>query len=82
VSADAPRREDGARGSHPDAMHPAEEHRITSAEHWEDAAPGWVRRQRAIRELGAPVSQWMLQAIDPTRDSAYWSSQRASARPA
>jgi len=65
VSADAPRREDGVRGSHPDAMHPAEEHRIASAEHWEDAAPGWVRRQRAIRELGAPVSQWMLQAIDP-----------------
>ncbi len=42
-----------------------EEHRIASAEHWEDAAPGWVRRQRAIRELGAPVSQWMLHAIDP-----------------
>jgi SAM-dependent methyltransferase len=65
VSADAPKREDGAWGSHPDAVHPAEEHRIASAEHWEDAAPGWVRRQRAIRELGAPVSQWMLQAIDP-----------------
>ena len=43
----------------------AEEHRIASAEHWEEAAPGWVRRQRAIRELGAPVSQWMVAAIDP-----------------
>jgi ubiquinone/menaquinone biosynthesis C-methylase UbiE len=46
-------------------VHPAEEHRRVSAEHWEEAAPGWVRRQRAIRELGAPVSQWMVQAIDP-----------------
>ena len=43
----------------------AEEHRRASAEHWEEAAPGWVRRQRAIRELGAPVSLWMVQAIDP-----------------
>jgi SAM-dependent methyltransferase len=43
----------------------AEEHRRASAEHWEEAAPGWVRRQQAIRELGAPVSQWMVQAIDP-----------------
>jgi SAM-dependent methyltransferase len=43
----------------------AEEHRRTSAEHWQEAAPGWVRRQEAIRELGAPVSHWMVQAIDP-----------------
>jgi SAM-dependent methyltransferase len=43
----------------------AAEHRRVSAEHWEEAAPGWVRRQRAIRELGAPVSHWMVQAIDP-----------------
>jgi SAM-dependent methyltransferase len=43
----------------------AEEHRIASAEQWEAAAPGWVRRQRAIRALGAPVSQWMVHAIDP-----------------
>jgi SAM-dependent methyltransferase len=43
----------------------AEEHRHASAERWEEAAPGWVRRQRAIRELGAPVSHWMVQAIDP-----------------
>jgi SAM-dependent methyltransferase len=43
----------------------AEEHRRSSAEHWEEAAPGWIRRQQAIRELGAPVSHWMVQAIDP-----------------
>ncbi|HWX45986.1 MAG TPA: methyltransferase domain-containing protein [Solirubrobacteraceae bacterium] len=43
----------------------ADEHRRTSVEHWEEAAAGWVRRQHAIRELGAPVSHWMVQAIDP-----------------
>jgi SAM-dependent methyltransferase len=43
----------------------ADEQRRRSAEHWEDAAPGWVRRQHAIRELGAPVSMWLVQAIDP-----------------
>ncbi len=43
----------------------AEEQRRTSAEHWEEAAPGWIRRQSAIRELGAPVSHWLVHAIDP-----------------
>jgi SAM-dependent methyltransferase len=43
----------------------AAEHRLASSEHWEEAAPGWIRRQQAIRELGAPVSHWMVQAIDP-----------------
>ena len=66
MSADAPRHEDGARGSRSDAVHPAEAHRIASVEHWEEAASGWVRRQRTIREFGAPVSQWMVHAIDPS----------------
>jgi SAM-dependent methyltransferase len=48
-----------------DSAHPAEEHRRHSAEHWEEAASGWVRRQEAVRELGAPVSHWMVQAIEP-----------------
>ncbi len=43
----------------------ADEHRRASAEHWQEAAPGWVRRQEAIRALGAPVSHWMIHAIDP-----------------
>jgi SAM-dependent methyltransferase len=43
----------------------AEEHRIASAEHWEEAASGWVRRQEAIRKLGEPVSHWMVEAIEP-----------------
>ncbi|MFI5008956.1 MAG: class I SAM-dependent methyltransferase [Solirubrobacterales bacterium] len=36
-----------------------------SAEHWEEAAPGWVRRQEQIRAFGAPVAHWMVQAIEP-----------------
>lgn len=40
-------------------------HRVASAEHWEEAAPGWVRRREAIRELGTPVSHWLVGAIDP-----------------
>jgi SAM-dependent methyltransferase len=43
----------------------AEEHRIASAEHWEEAASGWVRHQEAIRKFGAPVSHWMVEAIEP-----------------
>ncbi len=43
----------------------ANEHRQTSLEGWEDAAPGWVRRQRLMRDFGAPVSRWLLAAIAP-----------------
>jgi SAM-dependent methyltransferase len=38
-------------------------HRASSLAAWEAAAPGWVRRQAAIRSLGAPVSRWMLDAL-------------------
>jgi ubiquinone/menaquinone biosynthesis C-methylase UbiE len=48
-----------------DTVHPAEEYRRASAEHWQEAASGWVRRQQAIRVFGAPISQWMVRAIDP-----------------
>lgn len=41
----------------------ANAHRASSLAGWEEAAPGWVRRQEAIRTLGAPVSRWMLDAI-------------------
>jgi SAM-dependent methyltransferase len=47
------------------AAHPAEEHRLHSAAHWEEAASGWVRRQDAIRAFGAPVAHWMVEAIEP-----------------
>ena len=43
----------------------SDETRLASAEHWEAAAPGWTRRQEEIRAFGAPVSHWMVQAIDP-----------------
>jgi SAM-dependent methyltransferase len=43
----------------------AEEHRRRSLEAWEEAAPGWVRRQREIREFGAPVSHAMIDAVAP-----------------
>jgi SAM-dependent methyltransferase len=43
----------------------AEAHRQASLENWEAAASGWVRRQRMIREFGAPVSHWMIEAIAP-----------------
>jgi ubiquinone/menaquinone biosynthesis C-methylase UbiE len=48
-----------------DGSSAAEEHRRASVERWEEAASGWVRRQDSIRELGAPVSHWMVQAIEP-----------------
>jgi len=41
----------------------ANAYRDSSLAGWEAAAPGWVRRQEAIRALGAPVSRWMLDAI-------------------
>ncbi len=43
----------------------AEAHRRSSLEGWEAAASGWVRRRELVRELGAPVSDWLLDAIDP-----------------
>ena len=43
----------------------ANAHRDASLEAWEEAAPGWVRRQQMMRELAAPVSHWMVDAIAP-----------------
>ncbi len=43
----------------------AEEHRRRGAALWEEAASGWVRRQEAVRELGAPVAQWLVEAVEP-----------------
>jgi ubiquinone/menaquinone biosynthesis C-methylase UbiE len=41
----------------------ANAHRESSLAGWEAAAPGWTRRQEAIRGFGAPVSAWMLDAL-------------------
>jgi SAM-dependent methyltransferase len=43
----------------------AREHRVASLAHWEEAASGWVARQATLRELSAPVSDWMIDAVDP-----------------
>jgi SAM-dependent methyltransferase len=43
----------------------AREHRDASLTHWEEAAAGWVARQAVLRELSAPVSHWMIDAVDP-----------------
>jgi SAM-dependent methyltransferase len=43
----------------------ANAHRQASLENWEESASGWVRRQELVRELAAPVSHWMLDAIAP-----------------
>src|SRR5207302_5544159 len=40
-------------------------HREASLRNWEEAASGWARRQEMLRELGAPVSHWMLDAVSP-----------------
>ena len=43
----------------------AREHRAASLTHWEEAASGWIARQAAMREFSAPVSHWMIDAVDP-----------------
>jgi ubiquinone/menaquinone biosynthesis C-methylase UbiE len=43
----------------------ANAHRDASLQNWEDAASGWVRSQELLREFGAPVSHWMLDAVAP-----------------
>ncbi len=40
-------------------------HREASLRSWEEAASGWARQQAAMREFGAPVSHWMIDAISP-----------------
>lgn len=41
----------------------ANAYRQASLEGWEEAAPGWVRRQELLRQFAAPVSHWMLDAV-------------------
>jgi SAM-dependent methyltransferase len=43
----------------------ANDHRTASLLGWEEAAPGWVRRQKMMRDWAAPVSHWMVDAISP-----------------
>jgi ubiquinone/menaquinone biosynthesis C-methylase UbiE len=41
----------------------ANRYREASRQGWEEAAPGWRQHQELLRELGAPVSSWMLDAL-------------------
>jgi SAM-dependent methyltransferase len=43
----------------------ANAHRDASLQGWEEAAAGWVKSQELLREFGAPVSHWMLEAVAP-----------------
>jgi SAM-dependent methyltransferase len=43
----------------------ANAYRDASLANWEEAAPGWVRREALLREFAAPVSHWMIDAIVP-----------------
>jgi SAM-dependent methyltransferase len=43
----------------------ANAHRDASLQAWEEAAAGWGRSQELLREFGAPVSHWMLEAVAP-----------------
>jgi SAM-dependent methyltransferase len=42
-----------------------DEQRAASLAHWEGAAAGWGRRARDLQRAVAPVSLWMIEAIDP-----------------
>jgi SAM-dependent methyltransferase len=42
-----------------------DEQREASLQAWEAAAPGWARHQRLVRAWAAPVSQWLVEALDP-----------------
>lgn len=43
----------------------ANAHRDASLQGWEEAAAGWVRSQEPMREFGAPVSHWLIDAVAP-----------------
>jgi SAM-dependent methyltransferase len=43
----------------------ANAHRDASLQGWEEAASGWVRSQDLLREFGAPVSHWLIDAVAP-----------------
>lgn len=42
----------------------ANAYRDASLQSWEEAASGWTRRQELLRELGAPVSHWMIDSLE------------------
>jgi SAM-dependent methyltransferase len=43
----------------------AEEHRRASRERWDRTSAGWRRRAELLSRVTAPVSQWLVEAIQP-----------------
>jgi SAM-dependent methyltransferase len=50
-------------GSHPPDPQPPDEQRALMAERWGRAAAGWGRRASRIRDIGMPVSVWMIEHL-------------------
>jgi SAM-dependent methyltransferase len=42
-----------------------DEHRAASLAQWEGSAPGWGARAKELQRATAPVSLWLIEAIDP-----------------
>jgi SAM-dependent methyltransferase len=42
-----------------------EEYKRTSLENWQTMASGWERRRAEIETVTRPVSEWMVEALDP-----------------
>jgi hypothetical protein len=42
-----------------------EEYQRTSLENWQAMASGWERRRADIEKVTHPVSEWLVQALDP-----------------
>ena len=42
-----------------------DEYRRTALESWQAMASGWERRREEIEKVTLPVSEWMVQALDP-----------------
>jgi ubiquinone/menaquinone biosynthesis C-methylase UbiE len=39
--------------------------RAQSLRNWEEAASGWARRSEEVREFAAPLTHWLIDAINP-----------------
>lgn len=46
-------------------MFDAEEYRSASRRRWEQAAEGWAARRGELQRAAEPVSQWLVEAIEP-----------------
>jgi SAM-dependent methyltransferase len=42
-----------------------EEYKRTSLENWQTMAAGWERRRPYVEKIFTPVTEWMVQALDP-----------------